>query len=94
MRGLQVLTIAMAILILAGSAVLIATIVKRASTPENAGAGPPFAATLNEPAGTHIGGIAAVGDRLAIQLQGGGPDRIVLIDPRAGTSVGRIVLAH
>ena len=30
---------------------------------------------LEEPAGTRIAAIAAVGDRLAVQLQGGGADR-------------------
>jgi hypothetical protein len=45
---------------------------------------------LEEPAGTRIVGIAAAGDRLAVQLQGGGADRVVLVDPRNGDVVGRI----
>ena len=49
---------------------------------------------LDEPAGTHIGGIVAVRDRLAVQLQGGGADRIVLIDPTTGAVAGRISLAR
>ncbi len=47
---------------------------------------------LDEPAGTRIAGIAAVGDRLAVQLQGGGADRVVLLDPHTGAVVGRIGL--
>ncbi len=92
MRALQFVTVALGILILAGTAVLIATIVKRASAPTSSG--PPVAATLDEPAGTRIAGIAAVQDRLAVALQGGGPDRVVLIDPRSGAAVGRIAVGR
>ena len=47
---------------------------------------------LDEPVGTRIAGIAAVRDRLAVQLQGGGVDRVVLIDPATGAVAGRISL--
>jgi hypothetical protein len=49
---------------------------------------------LDEPAGTRIGGIAAVSGRLAVLLQGAGPNRIVLIDPGAGKAAGPVVLAR
>ena len=42
--------------------------------------------------GTRIAAIAAAGDRLAVQLQGGGPDRVLLVDPRNGRVAGRIGL--
>jgi putative heme iron utilization protein len=51
-------------------------------------------AVLQEPEGTRIAGIAATADRLAVQLQGGGGDRVVLVDPRTGALAGRISLAH
>jgi hypothetical protein len=51
-------------------------------------------AVLDEPEGTHIAGIVAVRDRLAVQLRGGGVDRVVLIDPATGTIAGRIALAR
>jgi len=94
MRALKAATIAMGVLILVGTAVILATIVKRttsgtAGLPEKA-----FAALLEEPAGTSIAGIAAVRDRLAVQLHGGGADRVVLIDPASGTVVGRVGLAR
>ena len=47
---------------------------------------------LEEPVGTRIAAIAAVGDRLAVQLQGGGADRIVLLDTHSGAVVGRVGL--
>jgi hypothetical protein len=53
-----------------------------------------MSAMLDEPEGTHIAGIAAVRDRLAVQLQGGGADRVVLIDPSTGMVSGRIMLAR
>jgi hypothetical protein len=98
MRALKVLTIVMGVMILAGTGVLVAVIAHRVSAPASGRA--PAAGTalpalvLNEPAGTRIAGIAAVGDRLAVQLQGGGADRVVLIDPRSGAVAGRITLAR
>ncbi len=52
------------------------------------------AAVLDEPPGTRITGIAAVADRLAVHLTGGGADRVVLVDPRTGQVAGRIALAR
>jgi hypothetical protein len=93
MRAVKIATIAMGVLILLGTTVILVTIVRRTMTgsmaPEKA-----FAAVLDEPAGTGIAGIAAVGDRLAVQLRGGGTDRVVLINPVSGTIVGRVGLAR
>jgi hypothetical protein len=99
MRVLKTATVVMGVLILAGTAVLIATIARRATAPvpmPAAGFVPSaasVAATLHEPPGTQITGVAAGGDALAISLRGGGPDRIVLIDPRTGEVRGRVALA-
>lgn len=91
MKALKVLVVLMGVLILAGTAVLIAVIARRALSPTTPG---PVALTLDEPAGTRIVGLAAMQDRLAVQLQGGGPDRVLLVDPRSGTVAGRITLGH
>jgi hypothetical protein len=91
MRALKALTIVMGVLILGGTAVLGLVLARRM------GGGPAAPATsvlLDEPAGTRIAGIAGAGDRLAVQLQGGGPDRLVLIDPHTGAATGRVGLAH
>ena len=90
MRILTAATIAMGVLILLGTTVLVVTILHRATAPTPAAA--PIALTLAEPAGTTISGIAGAGDRLAVALHGGGPDRVVLIDPRTGAVSGRIAL--
>lgn len=91
MRGLKILTIGMAVLIVVGVVVLGVTIARRLGTPA-----PSVAAMvlLDEPAGTRIAGIAAVQDRLAVQLQGGGPDRVLLLDAKSGAVLGRIGLAR
>ncbi|HJS88174.1 MAG TPA: hypothetical protein VJ779_22210 [Acetobacteraceae bacterium] len=97
MRALKTATVVMGVLILAGTAVLIATIIKRQTAPAPAAGFVPSAAsialTLHEPAGSQITGLAASGDALAVSIHGGGPDRIVLIDPRTGEARGRITLA-
>jgi hypothetical protein len=89
MKALKVLVVLMGVLILAGTVVIIAVIVRRTLSHTTTG---PVALTLDEPAGTRIAGVAAMQDRLAVQLQGGGPDRVVLVDPRSGTVAGRITL--
>jgi hypothetical protein len=99
MRALKIATIAMAVLILLGTGVIVATIVKRTMVGQSGPSptGQPekaFAAVLDEPAGTAIVNIASVRDRLAVQLHGGGADRILLIDPASGAIVGRATLGR
>ena len=90
MRALVAAVVVMSVLIVAGVATLAVTIVRRLAAP-------PLQATtetLDEPAGTHMQQIATAGDRLAVLLSGGGPDRVVLLDPRSGQVTGRIGLPH
>ena len=88
MRAMIGLVVIMGVLIVVGVATLGITITRRLSMSPLS-----QAATLNEPAGTRIVSIAAAADRLAVLLQGGGPDRIVLLDPRSGAVSGRVGLA-
>lgn len=94
MRALKIAVIVMGVLIVAGTMALVIGVARRAAGPGPAGLPPSVAAVLDEPAGTRIAGIAPVRDRLAIQLQGGGADRVVLIDPASGAVAGRISLAR
>lgn len=93
MRGLMVAVIGMGILIVAGVAVIGVTVVRRMSavSPANASAAP---LVLDEPSGTRIAGASVGADHLAIQLGGGGPDRVVIVDTRSGRVVGRVALAR
>jgi hypothetical protein len=103
MRALKIAVIVMGVLIVGGTTALLVVIVHRMSAPPALLAAIPapvaampasVTAVLDEPAGTRIAGIAAVRDRLAVQLQGGGADRVVLIDPATGAVAGRISLAR
>jgi hypothetical protein len=91
MRALLGLVIGMGVLIVAGTATIAVTILHRmvAGAPH---AGP--SAILAEPAGTRIVGITSYGNRLAVALQGGGPDRVVIVDPASGQNFGRLTLTH
>ena len=89
MQALKALTIVMGVLIVGGTAVLGVVLARHMG----GGSAAPFAVLLDEPSGTRIAGIAGAGDRLAVQLQGGGPDRLVLIDARSGATAGRVALS-
>ena len=81
----------MGVLIVVGVGVVAVTIIHRmGGTAPHAIAG----GVLDEPAGTHIVGVATYGDKLALVLQGGGTDRVVLFDPLSGRSAGRVSLAR
>ncbi len=91
MRTLKIATIVMGVLIVIGTAGLVVGIARRSAVPSPTLPGL-VSAVLDEPAGTRISAIAAVRDRLAVQLQGGGADRVVLVDPATGAVAGRIAL--
>ncbi len=96
MRALKIAVIVMGVLIVIGTMGLVIGVARRASGPAVSVATLPasVSAVLDEPTGTRIAGIAAVRDRLAVQLQGGGVDRVLLIDPVTGAVAGRISLAR
>jgi hypothetical protein len=94
MRLLKAVTIGMGVLILIGMTVVIVTIARRMTAPAPPHRVAELALHLDEPAGTRIAGIAGAGGRLAVQLQGGGVDRVVLVDPDSGAVTGRITLGR
>ena len=77
MRAVKIATIAMGLLIVLGTTVILVTIVKRTMTGPAAVPEKAFAAVLDEPPGTSIVGVAQARDKLAVQLRGGGPDRVL-----------------
>jgi len=90
MRALTVLVVAMGVMIVAGVAVIGVVLTQRLASVPPA----PVHTVLDEPAGTRIVGVSALSDRLALQLQGGGPDRVVMVDLRSGRISARAELAH
>lgn len=89
MRGLKAAVIIMGVLIVAGVAVLVVLLAQRV-----VGAAPSANAMLDEPPGTHIVNASTSGDRILLQLQGGGPDRVVVLDLRSGHVLGRAALTR
>jgi hypothetical protein len=79
----------MGVLIVVGVATLAIAIVRRLADPVSTAS-----LVLDEPPGTRISGVSAAGDRLAVLLLGGGPDRVLLLDARSGRVVGRVGLAR
>ena len=90
MQALKVAVVAMGVLIVAGVAVLGAVLASRISGR----AGPIASVVLQQPAGTRITGASLAADRLGVTLQGGGPDRIVVVDVRTGRVLGQVGLAR
>jgi hypothetical protein len=88
MRVVKIATVVMGIMILLGTVGLITAMLMRRPGSQVAPAN--LAVTLNEPPETRISGIAALSDRLAVLLQGGGADRVILVDPHTGAIAGRI----
>jgi Family of unknown function (DUF6476) len=90
MRALKVLVVVMGVMIIAGVVGLVVVATRRVVALP-----PPGVRTvMDEPAGTRMVGLSALPDRLAVQLQGGGPDRVVVIDLRNGRVLGRAELAR
>ncbi len=97
MRVLKVAVVVMGVLIVVGTIGLAVGVLRKANSPAQLVAGPlpsVVTAVLQEPEGTRIANIAALADRLAVQLKGGGTDRVLLVDPKTGALAGRISLAH
>jgi hypothetical protein len=89
MRALKIMMAVMGVLIVVGVVILGVAISQRISVPKLAAP-----ALLDEPEGTHIAKISTSGDRVVLLLQGGGPDRIVVLDLRQGQVIARTGLAR
>ena len=88
MRVLKAVTIGMGVLILVGTTVVIVTIARRMAARRRRPSGRDRAAPGRAGGDAHRRRSRRCGDRLAVQLQGGGADRVVLVDPRFGRGDG------
>jgi hypothetical protein len=77
MTALKAAVICMGVLIVAMMALLLVGLSRRAPAPA------PLTANvvIDEPPGTHIASLTQAGPAWAVLLQGGGPDRIVILAP-------------
>lgn len=102
MRAIKGLVLFLGVLLLAGLGVLGYGLYSKApgkGTP-SAGAGRAAAPSVAEfgqlavpvPAGARIEQMVVAGDRVVLRLSGGGPERIVVLDPGLGKVAGGFVL--
>jgi hypothetical protein len=102
LRGLKALVIGLGVLIVLGTALVIGVVIKRmydAGTAPAKASGtavpgmPPATLRIPAAAGAAIGGIAAVGGRLAVWVKDGQGGKVVLIDPQTDQLAGTVTLA-
>lgn len=102
-RPLLMVVIGLGILVVLGTTVVIVKVVKdlisghpAAPVAESGGmTADTIALTTNmlsQPAGSHIVNIAGVGGRLSVLISGGGPDRVLFVDPATGHVTGQLML--
>jgi hypothetical protein len=83
----------MGVLIVAGTVALVVLMVQRVGGASNEAALPP--ASLGQPAGSRILGIAPAEGRIAVLVtHPDGTDRVLLVDPRRGRVLGEIRAAE
>ena len=89
MQALKLLVIVMGVLIIAGVAVIVITVMNR-SGHGAAGFG---SAALTLPKGCHLIGMVNAGDRLALRL-GDSPDcqLVLFVDPQSGQQTGSLAV--
>ncbi|MCB8875006.1 hypothetical protein [Acidisoma silvae] len=102
-RPLMMVVIGLGILVVLATTVVIVKVVKdiisghshSAQVTSSSMAPDTIALTTNmlsQPAGSHIVTITGVGDRLSVLINGGGPDRILFLDPATGHVTGQLML--
>ncbi len=92
MAALKALVIGMGVLIVAGTVTLVVLIVQRSGVGPDGRAGVAAGASLGEPEGSRIGGIAATAGAVAIWVVRPDGDRVVLVDPANGRRTGEVRL--
>ncbi|ONG55510.1 hypothetical protein BKE38_09230 [Pseudoroseomonas deserti] len=85
----------MGVLIIVGTVGLVVALVQRMNTAASGlTAGVSTDLALRQPAGTRIGQIAVIDNRLAVWVERPDGGRILLIDPRSARQVGEIRLGE
>ena len=101
-RPLLIAVIAMGVLVVLGTTVVIVKVVKDVISGSSHGVAASAAMTpdtltlttnmLTQPEGSRIVNIAGVGGRLSLLISGGGPDRVLFVDPATGHVTGQLML--
>jgi hypothetical protein len=90
MDGLKALVIGLGVVIIVMVVTIAVTLANRMN-PHHPAPAAAVDIVLGEPPGTHMVSVAPAGDRLAVLLQGGGPDRLLFLAPD-GHVTGRVSL--
>jgi hypothetical protein len=91
-RPLLIAVIALGVLIVLVTTVVVVKLVKDVVT---APASVTLTTTmLHQPAGSHIVTITSADGRLGVLVTGGGPDRILFVDPDTGKVAGQLMLGQ
>jgi hypothetical protein len=93
-RGLKVLVVVMGLMLVGGTAVLIAAIIARAGNRAAEVRAPRFErAVIELPEGARVLGTEAAGERLVVRIAlAAGGEQLLLIDARNGERLGTIEL--
>ena len=93
-RTLLIVVITLGVILLSGVAVVVGTIIKRASSPEsNVPVRPGFGETqIQLPAGSKIDDVIAADGRIVVLVHDARGNLLILLDPRRGEEQGRIRL--
>jgi hypothetical protein len=98
-RPLMMVVIGLGILVVLATTVVIVKVVKDIITGSSHSAASASTdsvtlttSMLSQPAGSHIVTIAGVDGRLSVLINGGGPDRILFVDPSTGHVTGQLMM--
>ena len=95
MRALKWAVGIMGVLIVAGTVTLLTLLALR-TTGGSTGASAVAQVLLDEPIGTRLtsASLSAASDRVLVRLEGGGPDRLAIVDLRTGRVLSRVALTR
>lgn len=97
MAALKLLVVAMGVLLVGGVVVLAIAVADRANHPRPttsaAATNRPLASTLDLPAGAHVVGAEASGDRLVVRVDlGGGGEELIVVNLATGAPISTVTL--
>jgi hypothetical protein len=98
MRALKILVSVMGVLIVVATVALVVLVIQRMNRAAQGVSGDTVLTTTNlalrQPAGSQVGGIAALEGQLAIWVQRPDGGRVLLVDPRTMRQTGEIRLGE
>jgi hypothetical protein len=95
LRALKILVSVMGVLIVVATVALVVLVIQRSGRAvQGIAAGASTELALRQPAGSRIGGIAALEGQLAVWVERPDGGRVLLLDPRGLRQVGEVRLGE